>query len=124
MKLLFDQNLSFQLCRQLQDLFPDSVHVGREGLAKANDQVIWEHAKRGHFTLVSLDSDFAELAALRGPPPKVIWLRCGNQPTGIVEEILRSHVGLIMDFETAGSMGCLEIYWTADSSLTKPRSES
>jgi len=124
MKLLFDQNLSFRLFRQLQDLFPDSAHVGREGLAEASDQVIWEYAKTNNFTLVSMDSDFAEFAALRGPPPKVIWLRCGNQPTAIVEEILRSHAGLITDFETIGSTACLEIYWIAASSVTKPRSES
>ena len=92
-------------------------------LAEVSDQVIWKHAKQNDFTLVSLDSDFAELAALRGPPPKVIWLRCGNQSTAIVEEILRSHTGLITDFETAGSTACLEIYWIADSSLTKPQSE-
>jgi predicted nuclease of predicted toxin-antitoxin system len=120
MKLLFDQNLSFKLCRQ----FPDSAQVGSEGLAEASDQIIWEHAKRNDFTLVSLDADFAELAALRGPPPKVIWLRCGNQPTAVVEDILRSHAGLITDFGTTGSTACLEIYWVADSSLTTPQSES
>jgi predicted nuclease of predicted toxin-antitoxin system len=27
MKLLFDKNLSFKLCRQLYDLFPGSSHV-------------------------------------------------------------------------------------------------
>jgi predicted nuclease of predicted toxin-antitoxin system len=126
MKLLFDQNLSFKLCRQLQDLFPYSAHVGRIGLSEASDRVIWEHAKAHNFTLVSLDSDFSELAALRGPLPKVIWLRCGNQPTAIVEEILRSHAGLLTDFEAAESTACLEIYWIHDSPrpLTTPRSES
>jgi len=28
MKLLFDQNLSFKLCRSIADLFPESNHVG------------------------------------------------------------------------------------------------
>lgn len=66
MKLLFDQNLSFKLCRQLADLFPDSTQVRLLGLHRANDRVIWEHAKANGFTLISLDADFAELAALLG----------------------------------------------------------
>jgi predicted nuclease of predicted toxin-antitoxin system len=66
MKLLFDQNMSFKLCRSLADLFPDSNHVRLVELASASDRVVWEYAKANGFTLVSLDSDFAEMAALRG----------------------------------------------------------
>jgi len=58
---------------------------------------------------VSLDADFAEIAALLGPPPKVIWLRCGNQSTAVVEDILRSHADAIKAFETDPA-ACLEIY--------------
>ena len=77
MKLLFDQNLSFKLCQALADLFPGSSQVQR---AKANA-----------FALVTQDSDFADMAALYGTPPKVIWLRCGNQPTHVIEKLLRDH---------------------------------
>ncbi len=84
MKLLFDQNLSFKLCFQLSDLFPGSAQVRILGLDGAEDRVIGERAKAVDFVLVSQDSDFAELAAAFGPPPKVIWLRCGNQPTATV----------------------------------------
>ena len=37
MKLLFDQNLSFKLCRQLLDVFPGSNQVRLLGLAEASD---------------------------------------------------------------------------------------
>jgi len=74
MKLLLDQNISFQLCRSLADLFPDSNHVRLVEMASASDRVVWEYANANGFTLVSLDSDFAEMAALLGSPPKVIWL--------------------------------------------------
>jgi len=40
MKLLFDENLSAQLVRLLNDLFPDSVHVRDVGLKAANDPVV------------------------------------------------------------------------------------
>ena len=55
------------------------------------------------------DSDFAEMASLRGPPPKVIWLRSGNQPTMVVEKLLRHHADLIAIFERDAA-ACLEIY--------------
>jgi predicted nuclease of predicted toxin-antitoxin system len=81
MKLLFDQNLSFRLCALLTDTFPESNQVRLLGLEQADDRTIWNRAKEGGFVLVSQDADFAELAGLLGPPPKVVWLRCGNQPT-------------------------------------------
>jgi predicted nuclease of predicted toxin-antitoxin system len=70
-KLLFDENLSF----------PGSSQARLVGLERANDHAIWDHAKAHEFVVVMLDADFAEIAGLFGPPPKVIWLRCGNQPT-------------------------------------------
>jgi predicted nuclease of predicted toxin-antitoxin system len=85
MKLLSDQNISFKLCQQLTDLYPNSTQVRLVGLAEADDRVIWDYAGANGFALVSLDADFAEMAAVLGPPPKVIWLRCGNQPTSTVE---------------------------------------
>jgi predicted nuclease of predicted toxin-antitoxin system len=109
MKLLFDQNISFKLCQQLADLFPNSTQARLVGLAKADDRAIWDYAGAKESTLVSLDADFAEMAALRGPPPKVIWLRCGNQPTSTVETILRNHADLIAAFEHDAA-ACLEIY--------------
>ena len=78
MKLLFDQNLSYRLCRELDDAFPGSQQVARAGLADADDISVWNYAARHSLTIVTHDADFAEIAALRGPPPKVVWLRCGN----------------------------------------------
>ena len=95
MKLLFDQNLSFRLCRDLGEVFPNSGHVQLLGLAEADDRAIWEVAKAGAYTIVSQDADFAEMAVLFGSPPKVIWIRAGNKVEGcnrdIVEPSLRSH---------------------------------
>jgi predicted nuclease of predicted toxin-antitoxin system len=110
MKLLFDQNLSFNLCRSLADLFPGSSQVRLAGLAQADDRAVWNYAGVNGFTLVSLDSDFAELAAMLGAPPKVIWLRCGNQPTDTVEALLRSHSDAVAAFEMQADAACLEIY--------------
>jgi predicted nuclease of predicted toxin-antitoxin system len=109
MRLLFDENLSFKLCDRLEKLFPGSSQVRLVGLAEAADRTIWDYAGRNGFTLVSLDVDFADRATLLGPPPKVIWLRCGNQPTERVEKLLRDHAKTIGAFEH-NKAACLEIY--------------
>jgi predicted nuclease of predicted toxin-antitoxin system len=49
------------------------------------------------------------MAALMGPPPKVVWLRCGNQPTAVVETLLRTRAEIIAAFEHDAA-ACLEIY--------------
>lgn len=110
MKLLFDQNLSFKLCRRMADLFPESSQVHLVGLSEADDRAIWQHARANGFTLVSQDSDFADLATLLGPPPKVLWLRFGNKPTSDVERALRDHVDAILSFQQDETAACLEIY--------------
>ena len=109
MKLLFDQNLSFKLCRLLADVFPGSSQVHLLGLGTADDRSLRRHAGENAFVLVSLDADFAELAALLGPPPKTIWLRCGNRPTAEIAALLRDRAAAIVAFEQSDS-ACLEIY--------------
>ena len=110
MKLLFDQNLSHKLPQLLSDLFPDSSQVRLLGLGQADDRRIWGVAVEGEFAIVSLDADFAELAQLRGPPPKVIWLRCGNQPTGVIADLLRRRADAVQAFEIDAEAACLEVY--------------
>ena len=109
MKLLFDENLSFRLCERLEGLFPGSAQVRPLGLGEADDRTIWDHAAAHGFAVVSLDVDFAERAALMGPPPKVIWLRCGNQPTVVIANLLREHIAVIEAFELDDA-ACLETY--------------
>ncbi|HTV43541.1 MAG TPA: DUF5615 family PIN-like protein [Candidatus Sulfotelmatobacter sp.] len=110
MKLLFDQNLSFKLCERLADLFPGSDQVRLAGLEFADDRAIWDFAKANGFTVVSKDSDFADMAALFGPPPKVIWLRCGNEPTDVVEKKFRDHAESIIAFEKDAGVACWQLF--------------
>lgn len=109
MKLLFDENLSFKLCERIGDLFPESSQVRLAGLAEADDRTVWNYAAANGFALVTLDADFAERAALAGSPPKILWLRCGNQPTAAIEGLLRRHADAILLFEL-DTAACLEIY--------------
>ena len=110
MKLLFDQNLSPKLCGFLADLFPSSSHVSLVGLNRADDLTVRSFASSHGFAIVTKDADFADLAIHFGAPPKVIWLRCGNQPTRIAEGLLREHVAAILAFDADPAATCIEIY--------------
>ncbi len=81
MRLLLDHNLSPRLVEAIAGAFPGAMHVARVGLARADDAQVWAYAKEHAFCIVTKDSDFSDLSALRGAPPKVIWLRIGNCTT-------------------------------------------
>jgi predicted nuclease of predicted toxin-antitoxin system len=59
---------------------------------------------------VTLDADFSDIAMLRGAPPKIIWLRCGNQPTEVIANLILQHAGIIAGFAEDRDTACLEIY--------------
>ncbi len=64
MKLLFDQNLSFKLEKDLEDVFPESSQVRLVGMHEAGDDEIWECAWVHGFTVVSKDSDSTKYLAM------------------------------------------------------------
>lgn len=109
MKLLFDQNLSHRLPTALAHAFPGSSQVRLLGLAQADDRAIWRFAAEEGYCIVTLDSDFADLSALLGPPPKVVWLRCGNRSTAFVEALLQAHTLRILTMAVADDVDLIEI---------------
>jgi predicted nuclease of predicted toxin-antitoxin system len=109
LKLLFDVNLSPQLARDLQDLFPGSTHVYRCGLGPC-DELIWNYAKDHDFAIVTKDTDFYRMSVLQGAPPKVIWLRVGNWGTAAVTALIRRRAVEfeIFQFDALGALLVLE----------------
>jgi len=98
LKLLFDHNLSHKLVERLADLCSGSTQTRLLGFARTADPEIWFYARTHDFIIVTKDNDFAELAVLRGAPPKVVWLRLGNCSTAAVEQFLRKHFEVIVEF--------------------------
>lgn len=45
---------------------------------EATDMEVWRFAKMRNLTIVTKDSDFNDMAILKGAPPKVIWIKIGN----------------------------------------------
>ena len=106
MKLLFDENLSPRLVELLSDVYPGSEHVERVGLGRADDGEVWSYAEAQGLTIVSKDADFADMSALKGAPPKLIWVRLGNCTTSGVEFLLRNSVEFVRRF-VDGEETCL-----------------
>jgi predicted nuclease of predicted toxin-antitoxin system len=69
-KLLLDQNLPRALLELLLPVFPESAHVSGLGLVRASDEMLWTQARVRGFHIATQDSDFLDIAELRGVPPR------------------------------------------------------
>ena len=74
-------NISFRIIGKLPPAFTDSKQVRELGLENTADNLIWKYAKDNNYTLVTFDSDFIDIAILKGFPPKIVWLKTGNSST-------------------------------------------
>ena len=102
------RELSRKRVARLAELYPDSAHVVEFNLVESPDRDIWESSKARGFVIVSTDSDFYELAATMGPPPKVVWLRRWTHPTKDAERILRREAIRIAEFSAHRN----SVYWS------------
>lgn len=98
MKILLDQNLSHRIKPQLEAINFEVKHVREIGLHESSDETIWEFARQNGWTIVSKDGDFAGMALIYGPPPKVIRLRIGNRPWRASGDLLISRANEIQAF--------------------------
>ncbi len=55
------------------------------------DQQIWAYAKANNLSIITKDSDFADLILFREPPPKIIHIRLGNMKMRDFFRTLQQH---------------------------------
>lgn len=80
MNLLVDANVSPAVAARLCDAGHDAVHVIDVGLATAIDPEIVDHAEANDLVIVTVDTDFPMLLALRrASSPSVVLLRGVNE---------------------------------------------
>jgi predicted nuclease of predicted toxin-antitoxin system len=98
MRLLFDENISESVARALEDQFPGSLHVRREGLQGADDFKVWQFAIQKQCLLVTRDEDFQQMSILRGQPPKVIHILANNPSNQLIIHVLQENAAFIAEF--------------------------
>lgn len=96
MKFWIDAQLSPALAPWLRDTFAvRAFSVQRLGLRDASDERIFFAARAEKAVMITKDQDFVRLLERLGPPPKVIWITCGNISNALMRDIL------LQDFESA-----------------------
>ena len=106
MRLLIDNALSPSVSATLSDLGHDCVHVRDLGLQSAPDSTILSLAETENRTIVSADTDFGALLAIRRKQsPSFILLRKtqGLRPPDVAEQVS----GLLVRYKTEIECGCV-----------------
>lgn len=89
MIIWIDAQLSPDVSKWIQKEFSIAcIHVREIGLLKAKDEEIFFRAREQNAIVLIKDIDFVNLLEKHHPPPKVIWLTCGNTSNQNLKQIL------------------------------------
>ncbi len=84
-----DAQLSPGLAEWLREALGVDAHAVRDlGLRDAEDHVIFDRARAATAIVMTKDRDFVDLVRRHGPPPKIVWLTCGNTSNAYLRGIL------------------------------------
>lgn len=89
MNLWLDAQLAPSLAPWISEQFTVTATPIRElGLRDARDRDIFFEARQADAVVMTKDLDFVGLLRQHGPPPRVIWLRCGNTSNARLRQLL------------------------------------
>mgnify|MGYP001321790137 CR=1 FL=1 len=110
MKFLIDNALSPKVRVALQAAGHDAVHVRDRGLHAADDEVVFLLAADEDRVLVSADTDFGTLLAMRAASkPSVILFRHGiDHRPSVQAEILLANLPTLIEAIEVGSLVTIE----------------
>lgn len=109
MKFLIDNALSPIIAKGLKEAGFDAIHVRDINMRSSADTVIFEHARQNDQIIVSADTDFGTLLALRQTAkPSVILFRTSDKRPQSQLSLLLTHIAEIKDALIAGSIVVFE----------------
>ena len=90
MTIWLDAQLSPALALWLTNHYPEVEAFSATflGLRDAADEEIFQAARAAEVVVMTKDQDFVALLERWGPPPKVIWLTCGNTSNAHLKHLL------------------------------------
>ena len=94
----------------IQEAYPESTQVALIGLEQVNDAIIMQYAIDNGFAIATKDADFYEMNLVYGQPPKIIWLKMGNQSKAATINALLNYQVLITKALLDDDKDCIEIY--------------
>jgi predicted nuclease of predicted toxin-antitoxin system len=109
MKLLLDENISRRIVPFIQNSYPRSTQVTLIGLEQTDDKTIRQYAIDNDFVIVTKDADFYEMTMLYGQPPKIVWLKIGNQSKAATIKTLQDYSKDIVQALLTDDHACIEI---------------
>lgn len=90
MKFWIDAQLSPALAPWLSDTFAvEAFSIQRLGFRDASDEEIFFAARSEKAVVITKDRNFVQLLNRLGPPPKIVWVTCGNTSNAQMRDILR-----------------------------------
>jgi len=80
----------------------ESVSARRLGMVKAKDPIIFHAAREAEAIVLTKDADFSLLLERFGPPPQVLWVRCGNTSNAYLRRVLTATLPNALQLLSAG----------------------
>lgn len=103
MRIWVDAQISPRLASWIHEQFGIEADAVRDlGFRDASDIEIFQAPRRADAVVLTKDADFPHLLLQHGPPPRVIWLTCGNTSNVHLRALLSDALPQAITFLRAG----------------------